>query len=650
MNALPHGLGVKAKVANEDAEDAKTDASVTEAGPSGSKSNEAESTEAEPARDEPMEAEPTGDEPVEAKTTEAEHTEAEADDEAESTAAEPTEAEANGVEIGATELEESGEAQDKTDGQDGQNKKTSEAATIASGTTQQPITKTKTKTKTKRTKKPKAKLGISPYPRLARPTPEECYKLNELLSKAHGEVAAPEAVPVPSQTVAGCGEVKFVLEALVRTHLSAHTSMANANRAIQGLLERYKTFKDGPFAGSVDWNEVRLSGQDELEKAIRRGGMAPTKSKAIKKMLDMVYEENQARREELKAKVSQSSSAEDGTEDKSKAKTSKDPLVGDIKSAIMARFANEILVESDSIMTLDYVHAMEPADAFDKLLTYPGIGIKTAACVLLFCMQRPFFAVDTHVWRLCKWLHWVPEKATRDQTFWHCDVKVPDDLKYSLHQLMIVHGKSCGRCRANPSESSEVWAEGCPIDELVKRTGVRKGGKEKPQPKGKKRKAKAEEEEDEDEEGETKPKAKSRKVNTKPATGKAVTKKVKATPRSKKTAATSEDQDIAEAPPGPAKPKGKKGAPKKGASASTAAKGKKGKAAATAATAADNEAEGHGEDAESSRPKADFFKPVAKKATPPVDETKKDLAKEIATQDQEEQADDEAEAILEASN
>lgn len=113
---------------------------------------------------------------------------------------------------------------------------------------------------------------------------------------------------------------------------------------------------------------------------------------------------------------------------------------------------------------------------FWGLQRYPGIGVKTAACILLFCMQRPAFAVDTHVWRLCKWLSWVPENATRDQVFAHCDVRVPDELKCSLHQLMIVHGKECGRCKAITGENSVGWEETtCVLEHLVKRTGMRKG-------------------------------------------------------------------------------------------------------------------------------------------------------------------------------
>jgi hypothetical protein len=90
-------------------------------------------------------------------------------------------------------------------------------------------------------------------------------------------------------------------------------------------------------------------------------------------------------------------------------------------------------------------------------------------------MKRPSFAVDTHVYRHCKWLGWVPEKASRDQTFSHCEVRVPDHLKYSLHQLFLRHGKTCGRCRANTSAGTKEWdATVCPIEHLVTRKEARK--------------------------------------------------------------------------------------------------------------------------------------------------------------------------------
>jgi hypothetical protein len=48
-------------------------------------------------------------------------------------------------------------------------------------------------------------------------------------------------------------------------------------------------------------------------------------------------------------------------------------------------------------------------------------------------------------------------------------------LKYSLHQLFLRHGKTCGRCRANTSAGTKDWDEAnCPIEHLVSRKEARK--------------------------------------------------------------------------------------------------------------------------------------------------------------------------------
>lgn len=107
--------------------------------------------------------------------------------------------------------------------------------------------------KTKQTKKNKYGFmpGQSPYPDWPHPTPEECYEVERLLSKEHGRVKPPDQIPVPSVTVAGCGEVPSVLDALIRTRLSAATSGTNSSRAFQGLVKRFGTIKEGIGKGSV---------------------------------------------------------------------------------------------------------------------------------------------------------------------------------------------------------------------------------------------------------------------------------------------------------------------------------------------------------------------------------------------------------------
>ena len=41
-----------------------------------------------------------------------------------------------------------------------------------------------------------------------------------------------------------------------------------------------------------------------------------------------------------------------------------------------------------------------------ELTRFKGVGKKTVACVLMFCLRRKEFPVDTHVWRITKSLGW----------------------------------------------------------------------------------------------------------------------------------------------------------------------------------------------------------------------------------------------------
>ena len=303
--------------------------------------------------------------------------------------------------------------------------------------------------------------GETPFPEWPHPTPDECHEVVRQLSKVHGEVKIPKTIPMPSLNVAGCGEVPSVLDALIRTRLSAATSGTNSSRAFQGLVQKFGTIEEGIGKGSVDWDKVRTAPTKEVFEAIKCGGLADVKSKDIKSILQMVYEENQARRESLVKAESDGSANEPKGAENEPTSEKKD----------------EIERAESHVLSLDHLHLLSNDDAFDHLIKYPGIGPKTASCVLLFCLQRPSFAVDTHVFRLCKWLRWVPPtKATRNTTYSHCEVRIPDELKYPLHYLLIKHGKTCPRCRAITGETSADWGKGCPIEHLVKRTGVRKGG------------------------------------------------------------------------------------------------------------------------------------------------------------------------------
>lgn len=341
----------------------------------------------------------------------------------------------------------------------------------------------------KKSPKKKANYGLtpgaSPYPEYLRPTPEECHEVVRLLEKVHGKVVAPKTISAPSLDVAGCGEVPSVLDALIRTRLSANTTNKNSSTAFQGLVARFGTLKEGVGKGSVDWDAVRRAPNKEVFTAIQRGGLANVKSKDIQAILQMAYEENQQRGAALADPASDPAGADNEPENEKQ---------------------EEISRAKQNVISLDHIHLLSTDQAIEKMMTFPGIGPKTASCVALFCLQRPSFAVDTHVFRLCKYLGWAPSstkkgepKVDRNTVYSHCDVRIPDELKYPLHQLLIRHGKVCPRCRAITSNQSAGWDQGCPIEHLVKRHGSRKGGvsvKDRKKSKG----AAIEEGEDDDEE------------------------------------------------------------------------------------------------------------------------------------------------------
>ncbi|KAF9879416.1 HhH-GPD family base excision DNA repair protein [Colletotrichum karsti] len=302
--------------------------------------------------------------------------------------------------------------------------------------------------------------GRTPFPQHQGPTAAQCQEVHDILEKHHEVTKRPDKIPPPSAEKAGCGEVPDVLDGLIRTLISGHTTMANADKAIKNVILTYGQLdKDGIGGGSVDWNKVRLSSQEDVEKAIRSAGLGPKKSAAIKDILDTVYEENQVRRA---AFINEK-------------KTGEPADVLGAAQLTQGQKDHQILKIDSGILTLDHIRGLTPDDAMLELTKYQGIGVKTASCLLLFCLHCDSFAVDTHVHRMCKWLGWVPQGASADNTYKHCEVRVPDHLKYGLHQLFIKHGKACGRCRGHTVEGTSEWANiSCPLETLLDRFNKRK--------------------------------------------------------------------------------------------------------------------------------------------------------------------------------
>ncbi len=309
-------------------------------------------------------------------------------------------------------------------------------------------------------------IGSSPYPHRSVPTAEDCETVHRILTDLHGEVTQPDKAPVASLEVAGCGEVPSVLDALLRTLISGNTLMARADEAIKRLVEKYGIAKHGTGAGSINWEAVRISSLEELTETIKVAGCAAVKGAHIKAILDMVHEENQAH--------AQAASAA--------ALTQKLESNAGLHGKEQEDIAIKPQTSSSTPLSLDYMHGLARDEAMATFLRYPGIGVKTAACVVLFCLRIPCFAVDTHVHKFCQWLGWVPANATELDSYNHGEFKVPDSLKYALHQLFIRHGQRCYKCRKATRPGTQEWSEApdCPLEHLLNRGKVPVVKKERP--------------------------------------------------------------------------------------------------------------------------------------------------------------------------
>jgi endonuclease III len=103
---------------------------------------------------------------------------------------------------------------------------------------------------------------------------------------------------------------------------------------------------------------------------------------------------------------------------------------------------------------LGWVGDLAPADAMARLEALPGVGPKTASCVLLFSLDVPVMPVDTHVGRVSRRLSVIPEGMADGPAHAALTALVPDARMLEAHLLFITHGRRtclarrprCGEC------------------------------------------------------------------------------------------------------------------------------------------------------------------------------------------------------------
>lgn len=107
---------------------------------------------------------------------------------------------------------------------------------------------------------------------------------------------------------------------------------------------------------------------------------------------------------------------------------------------------------------LEFLRAMPLEDARAWLRALPGVGPKTAACVLLFALGLPAMPVDTHVERVSRRLALIPERLDAARAHDALEALVDPAAYYRFHMLLIKHGRrtciarrpACERCPLAP--------------------------------------------------------------------------------------------------------------------------------------------------------------------------------------------------------
>jgi endonuclease-3 len=200
------------------------------------------------------------------------------------------------------------------------------------------------------------------------------------------------------------------LGGLIETVLSQSTSDINSHRAYLDLRAALPT-----------WEDVLTAPEARVAEAIRHGGLAHIKAARIQAV--------------LRAVVAQLPPADNAAS----------------KSAMQREAYKGAVQHAPTEATLDerfslWLGSMPLAEARAALRSLPGVGPKTAACVLLFSLGLPSMPVDTHVYRVSQRLGIIGAKTSVARAHELYDAILPEAMVYPLHVLLIRHGRTL--CRA----------------------------------------------------------------------------------------------------------------------------------------------------------------------------------------------------------
>jgi len=129
--------------------------------------------------------------------------------------------------------------------------------------------------------------------------------------------------------------------------------------------------------------------------------------------------------------------------------------------AVRIKQALEQIEKEQGSISLDSLKSMKMAGAEDYLMRLPGVGHKTASCVLLFSLGKPSLPVDTHVFRVAKRLGLIDSRVSIDKAHSLLQAQTPPSKVYQFHVHMIEHGRRICHAR-QPRCNRCILRDACP--------------------------------------------------------------------------------------------------------------------------------------------------------------------------------------------
>lgn len=153
--------------------------------------------------------------------------------------------------------------------------------------------------------------------------------------------------------------------------------------------------------------------------------------------------------------------------------------LGSMKARSFIEIARRLQADFGSV-TLAPVKEMSAEDAEKYLTSLPGVGLKTARCVMMYSLGADVTPVDTHTYRVGVRLGLVPTSTSTSNVHSNFDRIVPKGLAYSMHTNFVVLGREhCDdptpRCDGCPAEqfcsyaASRVEVEPVDLSQLAQK-------------------------------------------------------------------------------------------------------------------------------------------------------------------------------------